>query len=70
MLLESFKVDSPNVKYEADAIHSRYEYQTTEVEAPQGGEGVFKVKPVTNTYEFKTDTRVPKLGYVDMRGGG
>lgn len=60
MLLDSFKVDSPNVVYGEDAITSTYDYQHTEVE--QSGDGQWVVRPQTTKYEFKTDTRVPKLG--------
>lgn len=60
MLVEKFVVDSPNVTYTDDCIHSKYEYNTTELD--RAADGKWKVKPVTTTYEFKTDTRVPKLG--------
>ena len=60
VLLDSFKVVSPNVSYGEDAISAAYEYQHTEVERSADGQWV--VKPQTPKYEFKTDTRVPKLG--------
>ncbi len=60
VLLDSFKVDSPNVVYGEDAITAAYNYQHTEVE--QGTDGQWVVRPKTTKYEFKTDTRVPKLG--------
>jgi len=63
MLVENFKVDSSNVVYGESSIESRYEYQHTEV-VQQPGNGGLIVKPVKTAYEFKTDTRVPKLGCV------
>jgi myo-inositol-1-phosphate synthase len=60
VLLDNFKVDAPHVKYEETAINATYDYQHTEVERSADGQWV--VKPQTTKYEFKTDTRVPKLG--------
>lgn len=60
MLVEQFKVESPNVQYEEDSITSTYSYQHTEVERTEDGK--WKVAPRTTEYTFKTDTRVPKLG--------
>ncbi|WZZ22724.1 hypothetical protein YC2023_124111 [Brassica napus] len=76
MFIESFKVESPNVKYTENEIHSVYDYvrfgcfssidyQTTElVHESKNGFYQWTVKPKTVKYEFKTDTHVPKLGYV------
>ena len=62
---EAFRVESPNVTYTDEAILSKYDYQSTELIREQvGGRPGWLVKPVTSTYEFKTDRRVPKLGYV------
>ncbi len=61
MLLENFKVESPNVVYSESDITARYEYQSTSVERGADGKS-WTVKPTTTTYEFKTDRRVPKLG--------
>ena len=60
MLVEQFKVESPNVHYGEDSITSTYTYHNTEVERTE--EGQWKVKPQATEYTFKTDTRVPKLG--------
>ena len=60
VLLDSFKVDSPNVEYGEDFIAASYDYQHTEVERAADGQWI--VKPQTTKYEFKTETRVPKLG--------
>ncbi|RID42452.1 hypothetical protein BRARA_J02335 [Brassica rapa] len=67
MFIESFKVESPNVKYTENEIHSvcfsSIDYQTTElVHESKNGFYQWTVKPKTVKYEFKTDTHVPKLG--------
>jgi myo-inositol-1-phosphate synthase len=60
MLVDSFKVDSPAVEYGESHIASTYDYQHTEVDRTEDGKWV--VKPQTTRYEFRTDTKVPKLG--------
>lgn len=60
MLVDAFKVESPNVQYGADSITSTYRYESTEVERTPEGQWV--VAPRATEYTFKTDTRVPKLG--------
>lgn len=63
MFIESFKVESPNVKYTENEIQSVYNYETTElVHENKNGTYQWVVKPKTVKYEFKTDTHVPKLG--------
>lgn len=64
MLIDTFQVDSPNVKYTEEFIESSYRYETTEV-FPETREGKtqWKVKPVTQVYNFRTQRRVPRLGY-------
>lgn len=65
MFIESFKVESPNVEYTANEIHSVYNYETTElVHELKNGSYQWTVKPKTVKYEFKTQTHVPKLGFV------
>lgn len=67
MFIESFKVESPNVKYTANEIHSVYNYETTElVHELKNGSYQWTVKPKTVKYEFNTQTHVPKLGFVFM----
>ena len=64
MFIESFKVDSPNVKYTENEIHSVYNYDTTElVHENRNGTYQWIIKPKTVKYEFKTETHVPKLGF-------
>ncbi|KAL0395624.1 UNVERIFIED_CONTAM: Inositol-3-phosphate synthase [Sesamum calycinum] len=71
MFIESFKVDSPNVKYTEGEIHSVYNYETTElVHENRNGTYQWIVKPKTVKYEFETDTHVPKLGVMLVGWGG
>jgi len=67
MLCRNLKVDSPCVKYTADYIESKYDYQSTELEA-QGDTLI--AKPVTTKYEFRTSRKVPKLGVMLVGWGG
>ena len=60
MLVENFRVDSPDVEYGPDHITSAYNYANTEVTRTQ--EGKWSVKPTQTKYTFKTNTKVPKLG--------
>jgi len=60
MHAESFKVNSPNVVYGEDFIESTYEYLSTDVS--KGEDGSVTVTPQTTTYQFRTNTKVPKLG--------
>ncbi|PPD98947.1 hypothetical protein GOBAR_DD04033 [Gossypium barbadense] len=63
MFIESFKVESPYVKYTDNAIQSVYNYETTElVHENRDGTYQWVVKPKTVKYEFRTDIHVPKLG--------
>lgn len=65
MFIESFKVESPNVKYTESEIQSVYNYETTElVHEKRDGTYQWIVKPKSVKYDFKTDIRVPKLGYL------
>lgn len=67
MFIESFKVESPNVKYTENEIHSVYSYETTElVHEERKGTYQWIVKPKTVKYEFKTDIHVPKLGFASL----
>ncbi|KAF8411503.1 hypothetical protein HHK36_004055 [Tetracentron sinense] len=71
MFIENFKVESPDVKYTDDEIQSLYSYETTElVHENRNGTYQWTVKPKTVKYEFKTDTRVPKLGVMLVGWGG
>lgn len=64
MFIDSFKVESPNVVYTENEIHSVYSYETTEiVHENRNGRYQWIVKPKAVKYEFKTDIHVPKLGF-------
>lgn len=64
MFIESFRVESPNVRYTEEGIESIYNYETTEVvHEERDGHYQWVVKPKVVKYEFKTSTRLPKLGY-------
>lgn len=71
MFIESFRVQSPNVKYKEGSIESIYDYATTDlVHENINGKYEWVVKPKTVKYDFKTDTRVPKLGVMLVGWGG
>ncbi|CAN6484748.1 unnamed protein product [Victoria cruziana] len=71
MFIESFRVESPNVRYTEEAIESTYNYETTElVHENRSGKYEWVVKPKCVKYEFKTSTRVPKLGVMLVGWGG
>ena len=60
MHAETFKVNSPNVVYGEDFIESSYEYLSTDVS--KGEDGNIVITPKATTYQFRTNTKVPKLG--------
>lgn len=60
-------VQSPNVRYTDDVIEALYEYQTTDVKIENG---VYKVRPRSTTFTFRTKRRVPKLGVMLVGWGG
>ncbi|PWN43746.1 putative myo-inositol 1-phosphate synthase [Ceraceosorus guamensis] len=69
---ETIRIDSPNVTYSAEDIKSRYEYNTTHVQKSTNAQGKteYVAKPVKSTYEFKTETKVPKTGLMLVGWGG
>ncbi len=68
MLINEFTVQSDKVEYTDEHIVAKYEYDTTEL--TQGPDGKWLVKPVTQTYEFRTQRQVPKLGVMLVGWGG
>lgn len=48
------------MEYGAEAITSKYDYQHVDVERSDAG--AWTLKPQTTAFEFRTDTKVPKLG--------
>ena len=65
MLVDSFRVDSPNVQYTGDHITSTYAYDTTEVGHDK--DGTFVVKPVEQQIQFQTQRKVGKVGCAPIR---
>eukprot|EP00246_Nothoceros_aenigmaticus_P017165 TRINITY_DN81_c0_g1_i2.p1 TRINITY_DN81_c0_g1~~TRINITY_DN81_c0_g1_i2.p1 ORF type:complete len:317 (-),score=59.18 TRINITY_DN81_c0_g1_i2:39-989(-) len=71
MFVENFQVESANVKYTPDAIHSVYDYQTTElVHEQRDGKYGWIVRPKVVKYEFSTERKLPKLGVMLVGWGG
>jgi myo-inositol-1-phosphate synthase len=64
----SFTVNSPDVVYTDEEIKSRYSYHTTAVTRTQDNQYV--VMPKEETYHFKVDRKVPKLGMMLVGWGG
>eukprot|EP00548_Thalassiothrix_antarctica_P006089 CAMPEP_0194133802 /NCGR_PEP_ID=MMETSP0152-20130528/3815_1 /TAXON_ID=1049557 /ORGANISM="Thalassiothrix antarctica, Strain L6-D1" /LENGTH=517 /DNA_ID=CAMNT_0038829161 /DNA_START=286 /DNA_END=1839 /DNA_ORIENTATION=+ len=62
--IQEFKVVSDNCKYEEDAILSDYTYQTTVVENGN------TIKPVETKMQFRTETKVGKVGVMLIGLGG
>jgi len=62
-LADQFKVNSPNVTYTDDEILSKFAYETTVVEGTT-------VTPKTETFRFKTQRKVPKVGLMLVGLGG
>lgn len=68
---ETVRVNSANVQYGADSITSRYEYLNTHVETVEkDGKKEFIATPTSETYMFKTETKVPKTGLMLVGLGG
>ncbi|KAL2166603.1 hypothetical protein VTG60DRAFT_2472 [Thermothelomyces hinnuleus] len=63
-----FIVNSPNVVYADNEIRSTYTYRTTEVTDREDGTRV--VTPKETVYDFKLDTRIPKVGVMLVGWGG
>lgn len=68
MLVDSFHVDAPNVRYTDSHITTDYQYQTTELE--RGADGKFTVRPVSQTVEFQVERKIGKVGMMLVGLGG
>lgn len=68
MLIQDWKVESPNVVYTDEAITSTYHYHTTKME--RSADGKWIVKPEAHEYQFRTQRQVPKLGVMLVGWGG
>lgn len=63
-----FVVNSPNVVYSDTEIRSKYTYRTTTV--TEGENGIRVATPRETVYDFKVETKVPKLGVMLVGWGG
>lgn len=63
-----FTVDSPNVVYSDDEINTKYAYHTTEVIRDHNNKLV--AKPKVDTYRFKVNRKVGKVGVMLVGWGG
>ena len=61
----SYTVKSPNVNYYDDRIESKYDYNSTHVDLKTK-----TITPKTDSYAFKTITKVPKVGVMLVGWGG
>ncbi|KAF8064501.1 IPS2 [Scenedesmus sp. PABB004] len=68
MLVDDFRVESPNVVYTDEAITSTYNYASTALSRDDAGQWV--VRPTSTQYQFRVDRRVPKLGVMLVGLGG
>ena len=60
MLINNFKVDSPNVDYQEGHIVSSYSYASTDIKQDENS-GAFLVSPKETRWTLRTNTTVPKL---------
>ena len=67
MLADSFNVDTKNVELKGTELFSTYTYETSKVVASQNG---ISIVPYQKKIQFKTETKVPKLGVMIVGWGG
>ena len=67
MLANTFNVDSKNVELKENEIHSTYNYETSKIVSGPNG---ISIVPYSKKIEFKTNTKVPKLGVMIIGWGG
>ncbi|ORY53235.1 Myo-inositol-1-phosphate synthase [Rhizoclosmatium globosum] len=65
-----FKVNSPNVVYTDSEIQTTYVYRDVKVSKGEAPGAPLQVTPVETTYQFKVDTKVPKVGLMLVGWGG
>ncbi len=68
MFVTSFKVQSPSVRYEDGAVEARVCYPRTSLVVQPDGTAV--ATPVEDKYEFRTDTKVGRVGVMLVGLGG
>jgi myo-inositol-1-phosphate synthase len=61
----SIQVQSENTTYTDEHIFAKFNDRGASVEL--GSDGSYKVTPTVKSYEFRTETKVPKTGYVSFR---
>ena len=67
MLANTFNVDSKNVELKGTEIYSTYTYETSKVVSNEKG---ISIVPYSKKIEFKTETKIPKLGVMIVGWGG
>jgi len=65
--MAEIKVNSSNINYSPDEIHSKYVYQTTKV--VRSSKNV-SVTPIDIEIDFKVDRKIPKIGVMLVGWGG
>jgi myo-inositol-1-phosphate synthase len=65
----TFVVDSPNVEYTAENIVSRVDYHNQTVAVDEATRTV-RVTPQTQSFDFKTERKVPRTGLMMVGWGG
>lgn len=66
-LAETFNVSTKDVEQKGTEMYSKYSYQNSRIEATDKG---ITIIPETKTIEFKTETKVPKVGVLFVGWGG
>lgn len=61
------KINSPNVRYTDEFIESEYVYRNTAVDRM---DDIVVATPTQKKYNFRTETKVPKLGVMLVGWGG
>lgn len=65
------QINSPNIKYLKDEIISQYQYETVDTKVQvENGVKYITATPKKTTYQFKTQTTVPKVGVMIVGLGG
>ena len=67
MLANTFNVDAKNVEQKGSEIYSTYTYETSKVVS---NDKCITIVPYSKKIEFKTDTKIPKLGVMIVGWGG
>ena len=67
MLANTFCVDTKNIEKKDDEIISTYTYETSKIVSDKNG---VSVVPCTKKIQFKTNTKIPKLGVMIIGWGG